>query len=232
MGASPIPVWQPSLLDLVDVPAIDLEFSGLERVWLDAQSWVDHAAGWLTGSDAVFEQVLETREWQQRSRHMYDRVVQEPRLTAPWDAASSEPLEPAILEEIRRALCDRYERAFDSVGFNLYRDGRDSVAWHADHIPEEIEGPVVALLSLGEPRPFRLRPKERGAGETRTFFVGRGDLLVTGGNTQRTWDHSVPKVAAAGPRISLAYRHGMDPKASAHKRSRPYDAAAAARPST
>jgi len=225
MAASPIPVWQPSLFDLLDSPSIDRSFERLERVWLDADSWVDHAPGWLSGSDVVFEQVLVTRVWQQRSRRMYDRVVQEPRLTAPWSEQSGDPLEPPILAEIRQALCDRYDRAFDSVGFNLYRDGRDSVAWHADRIAAEIEGPIVALVSLGEPRAFRLRPKERAAGETHSFFLGRGDLLVTGGNTQRTWDHSVPKVASAGPRISLAYRHGMDPRAYSHKRSEPYDAA-------
>ena len=55
-------------------------------------------------------------------------------------------------------------------------------------------------------------------GRSRTFMLGRGDLLVTGGKTQRTWEHSVPKVAQAGPRISLAYRHGLDPRAYAHKK--------------
>jgi alkylated DNA repair dioxygenase AlkB len=137
---------------------------------------------------------------------MYDQHVQEPRLTAPWSAHSGEPLVPTILEEIRVALSQRYERTFDSVGFNLYRDGRDSVAWHADRIPKEIEAPVVVLVSLGEPRKFLLRPT--GGGSSRSFMLGRGDLLVTGGNTQRTWEHSVPKVSRAGPRISIAYRHG------------------------
>jgi alkylated DNA repair dioxygenase AlkB len=221
VGASPISVWQPSLFSSGDAPAIDRSLSELERVWLDADSWVDHVPGWLGDSDVVFEQVLTTRAWQQRTRHMYDRRVQEPRLTAPWDAASGKPLQPGILEDIRQALCERYERTFDSVGFNLYRDGRDSVAWHADRIPPEIEAPVVALVSLGEPRPFRLRPKGQGANATRTFFLGRGDLLVTGGNTQRTWEHAVPRIAAAGPRISLAYRHGMDPDENAHKGSQP-----------
>ena len=222
MTASPIAAWQPSLFDHAEVPSVDVTFSRLERVWLDADSWVDHAPGWLRGSDDVFEEVLASRGWLQRSRHLYDHVVQEPRLTAPWDAASGEPLEPAVLEEVRRALCHRYDRDFDSVGFNLYRDGRDSVAWHADRIPAEIEAPVVALVSLGAPRPFRLRPKDRAAGGSHTFFLGRGDLLVTGGDSQRTWDHSVPKVASAGPRISLAYRHGMHPGRNAHKRSAPY----------
>jgi alkylated DNA repair dioxygenase AlkB len=150
---------------------------------------------------------------------MYDQTVQEPRLTAPWSAASGEPLTPPILEEIRLALSQRYEREFDSVGFNLYRDGRDSVAWHADHIRKEVEDPIVALVSFGEPRKFMLRPKDGGA--SRSFLLGRGDLLVTGGKTQRTWEHSVPKVAKAGPRISLAYRHDMDPSAYARKESTP-----------
>jgi alkylated DNA repair dioxygenase AlkB len=105
---------------------------------------------------------------------------------------------------------------FDSVGFNLYRDGNDSVAWHGDRIKKEIEEPIVVLVSLGEPRKFLLRPKE--GGKSTTFMLGRGDLLVTGGKTQRAWDHSVPKVARAGPRISLAFRHGMDPAAYAGKR--------------
>jgi alkylated DNA repair dioxygenase AlkB len=96
---------------------------------------------------------------------------------------------------------------FDSAGFNLYRDGQDSVAWHGDKIRKEIQDPIVALLSLGEPRKFLLRPK--GGGKSQAFALGHGDLLVTGGQTQRAWEHSVPKVALAGPRISVAYRYGM-----------------------
>ena len=158
-----------------------------------------------TGHVDVVE-ILRGRDWQQRSRQMYDQAVVEPRLTAPWSLESGRPLEPSILERIRLVLSDRYGRLFDSVGFNLYRDGRDSVAWHGDRIDKEIEDPIVSLVSLGEPRKFLLRSK--GGGASRTFMLGRGDLLVTGGKTQRTWEHSVPKVSRAGPRISLAYRHG------------------------
>jgi alkylated DNA repair dioxygenase AlkB len=203
---SPDLIWQPSLFGVEDVD-IDRSFSRLRRIQLDDEAWVDHAPGWVSGSDRVFVDVLAGRDWEQRSRRMYDQTVQEPRLTAPWTLRSSEPLEPPILEEIRRALSERYEREFDSVGFNLYRDGRDSVAWHGDRIPQEVEAPIVCLVSLGEPRKFLLRPK--GGGSSRTFMLGRGDLLVTGGLTQRTWEHSVPKVAHAGPRISLAYRYDM-----------------------
>jgi alkylated DNA repair dioxygenase AlkB len=216
MSSSPDVTWQPSLLDVGQAVTVDRAFSSLRRIDLDAESWVEHAPGWISQPDQLFEEILGSRTWQQRSRRMYDRRVLEPRLTAPWSLESGEPLRPPVLEEIRALLSERYGREFDSVGFNLYRDGRDSVAWHADRISKEIEDPVVALVSLGDARKFLLRPK--GGGKSRTFLLSRGDLLVTGGKTQRTWEHSVPKVAHAGPRISLAYRHGMDVAAYAGKR--------------
>jgi alkylated DNA repair dioxygenase AlkB len=199
--------WQPSLLETgVEVDA-DTSFSSLRRIELDAHSWIDFVPGWVTGSDALFAELLERIPWGQRSRHMYDRTVEEPRLTWLWRPPTG-PLEPEILERARRSLSERYEVELDSVGFNLYRSGSDSVAWHGDRITSEIEEPIVALLSLGEPRKFLLRPAEGGTSQG--FMLGRGDLLVTGGRTQRAWQHSVPKVAKAGPRISVAFRHGLD----------------------
>ncbi len=208
--------WQPSLFALDEEPKIDRSFSNLNRVDLDGGSWVEHVRGWVSGAERLFEELLAGIRWEQRSRHMYDKRVLEPRLTAHWNAASAQPLEPPILEEMRKALSTRYDREFDSAGFNLYRDGQDSVAWHADRIAKEIEDPIVALVSLGKPRKFLLRPK--GGGASRAFVPAAGDLLVTGGKTQRTWEHSVPKVAKAGPRISIAFRHGMDPSVYARKR--------------
>jgi alkylated DNA repair dioxygenase AlkB len=208
MSTSPHLNWQPSLFQAAAGTDIDEGFSGLERIQLDPASWVDFDPEWVTGSDALFAELLEGRDWGQRSRPMYDRRVKEPRLTSLWRATSGEPLEPPILERMRAALSTRYGRALDSVGFNLYRDGRDSVAWHGDRISKEIPDPIVALVSLGEPRRFLLRPKE--GGKSRAFQLGRGALLVTGGRTQREWEHSVPKVASAGPRMSLAFRHGLD----------------------
>jgi alkylated DNA repair dioxygenase AlkB len=210
--------WQPSLFG-DEEPAIDPDFRELKRIHLDDVSWVDHAPGWLSSSDKLFHEIVETREWNQRSRRMYDREVLEPRLTSPWFLDSGEPLEPGIIEEMRRLLSARYEVEFDSVGFNLYRDGQDSVAWHGDRIRKEIEQPIVVLVSVGEPRRFLLRPK--GGGKSTAFKLGDGDLLVTGGMTQRTWEHAVPKVKKAGPRISLAFRHGLDPKAYAGKKIKP-----------
>ncbi len=209
LGAvSSVPDWQPSLLDDHGEAAVDTSFSTLERVELDTESWVDYAPGWLGGADDVFADLLASTQWGQRTRWMFEKRVVEPRLTSFWRAELGTPLQPPVLEDARRLLSERYGVELDSMGMNLYRDGRDSVAWHGDRIAREIERPVVALVSLGHPRKFLLRPK--AGGPSRAFELGRGDLLVTGGRTQRRWQHSVPKVAnAAGPRISLAFRHGM-----------------------
>ena len=208
---SATPDWQPSLLDEAASPAVDETFASLVRVELDAESWVDYAPGWVAGADELFAELLTAKKWGQRTRTMFDKRVVEPRLTSSWRAASGKPLSPVVLEDMRRILSARYGIELDSMGMILYRDGRDSVAWHGDRIAREIERPIVALLSLGHPRRFLLRPK--GGGRSRPFELGRGDLLVTGGRTQRLWQHSVPKVATAvGPRISLAFRHGMSAK--------------------
>jgi alkylated DNA repair dioxygenase AlkB len=204
--ASSAPVWQPSLLD-TDAPGVDPGFDSVIRIDLDDESWVDHAPGWVSGSDRLFDELASNTKWGQRTRRMFDKRVLEPRLTSSWNEQSGQPLTPAVLEDMRDALSDRYRVRLTSMGMNFYRDGNDSVAWHGDRIAREIEKPIVALVSLGHPRKFLLRPK--GGGRSRVFELGRGDLLVTGGRTQRLWQHSVPKVAAAGPRISLAFRHGM-----------------------
>ena len=206
-------VWQPTLLDAVSGPDVDASFSGLVRVELDATSWVDHAPGWVTGSDELLADLVADTDWGQRSRWMYERRVAEPRLTAGWSLSSGRPLEPPVLERMREVLSARYGVTLDSMGLNLYRDGRDSVAWHGDRIAREIAEPIVALVSLGEPRPFHLRPKAAAGGRrvARRLLLGRGELLVTGGATQRAWEHSVPKVAAAGARVSIAFRHNAEP---------------------
>jgi alkylated DNA repair dioxygenase AlkB len=81
------------------------------------------------------------------------------------------------------------------------------VAWHGDRIDPAIADPVVALVSLGDARRFLIRPRWV-RGSSRSFALGHGDLLVTGGRFQREWQHSIPKAASAGARVSLAFRHG------------------------
>ena len=115
-----------------------------------------------------------------------------------------------MLTAAREALNARYGpelgEPFRTAGLCLYRDGRDSVAWHGDTIGRgRTEDTMVAILSLGTPRPLLLRP--RGGGTSLRFEVGHGDLLVMGGSCQRTWEHAVPKTSQpAGPRISVQFR--------------------------
>ena len=198
--------WQPSLwADQSTV--VDASFGDLQRTHLDEDSWVDHAPLWMSGSERAFEELLADVAWSQRRRWVYDREVDEPRLTS-WQRIGQESTAACQwLEDARVVLSTRYDVLFDSVGINLYRDGADSVAWHRDRIPAEIVDPIVALVSLGEPRTFLLRPQ--GGGKSRAFRLGHGDLLVTGGQTQRRFEHSVPKVKSAGPRMSVVFRHGV-----------------------
>lgn len=202
-------VWQPSLLGGSQEddagPRVDRAFTGLVRRQLDDSAWVDHVPTWVSGADEVFDTLLERVSWKHHTRRMYDNVVDQPRLTGTWKSSSGVPILP-IIGEMRDALAERYERDFTTGGLNLYRDGRDSVAWHGDRIPKEVVDPVVGIVSLGHPRTFRLRPK--GGGRSVPIVVENGDLIVTGGTTQRTWEHAILKTASAGPRISVTFRHG------------------------
>src|SRR5438552_2478382 len=196
-------VWQASLFAAYGEPAVDVSFDGLVRHQLDQESWVDHVPGWLGGSDELFAWLLHNVGWGEHDRLMYGRMVAQPRLTAPhW--SPEDPSTPAPLRAIAAALTERYGRTFDSVGANLYRDGRDSVAWHGDRIGRTVERPLVATISLGARRRFLMRPK--GGGASVKFEPDKRELLVMGGMSQRTWQHAVPKVARAGPRMSVTVR--------------------------
>lgn len=202
--------YQRSLFEGAD-PTFDANFAAMQRVELDDTAWIDIVPGWVASSDVLFEHLRTSLPWAQRERWIYDQQVREPRLTARWTLDSGITPRPAILERMRQALGTRYGVVFDAIGFNLYRDGRDSVAWHRDRIRPEVVRPIVPLVALGDRRRLLFRP--RGGGLSRPFGIGHGDLLVTGGDTQRSWEHAVPKVARSGPRISIAFRYGVDPRA-------------------
>ena len=203
-------VWQGSLLG-DDTPGFDPGFPGLVHHELAHGAWVDHLPTWLVGADEVFATAIATLGWGQRTERMYGEALLQPRLTA-WMPVAEIPEPLALLRDVGAALSRRYGVRFASLGANLYRDGRDSVAWHGDRIARELPTATIAIVSVGEPRPFRLRPRDGGA--SLGFALGHGDLLVMGGSCQRTWKHTVPKVAAAGPRISLTFRHAYPPEAA------------------
>jgi alkylated DNA repair dioxygenase AlkB len=198
--------WQASLFGDDGPVTVDTSFATLRREQLDEDSWVDYASDWLGGSDRVLADLMASGRWQQREVWMYDRRVREPRLTAGWSTDVDGSEVPDSLRLIAAAVSQRYGVDFDLIWVNLYRDGRDSVAWHRDRNHRTHRNPIVATVSLGARRPFRLRP--RGGRTAREFFPGQGDLLAMGGACQHTWEHTVPKTSAAvGPRISVTLRH-------------------------
>lgn len=183
-----------------DVLTVDPTFSGVSRVRLDDRSWVDVVRNWMSGSDALLSCLLDAVPWEQRDRWMYDRVVDEPRLTAEFRTLDDAP--HPMLVTMCAALSDRYGVPYDGLWLNLYRDHRDSTSWHGDRFSCRRPENIVPVLSLGARRRFLLRPLAGGASVALT--VSAGDLVVMGGRCQAEWRHSVPKQARpCGPRVSV-----------------------------
>jgi alkylated DNA repair dioxygenase AlkB len=200
--------FQGSLLDLCDEPAPGPLGGTVHRTMLSDGAWVDLRPGWVAGAGVLFDRLRQVVPWREERRRMYERVVDVPRLLCFY--AEGEQLPDPALDAARRALDEHYQAELGeplvTAGLCLYRDGRDSVAWHGDRIGRgRTEDTVVAILSLGTPRALLLRP--RGGGQALRHDLGHGDLLVMGGSCQRTWEHAVPKTArATGPRISVQFR--------------------------
>lgn len=179
----------------------------VERTPLTRGAWVDVRPGWVRDADAVLKALLDGAPWRAERREMYDRVVDVPRLVATYQ--EGDPLPHPTLARARDTLSAHYQpelgEPFVTAGCCYYRDGRDSVAWHGDTFGRgRSHDTMVAIISLGDPRRLALRP--RGGGQAIGFTMGHGDLLVMGGSCQRTWEHAVPKVAHAGPRVSVQFR--------------------------
>jgi alkylated DNA repair dioxygenase AlkB len=178
-----------------------------DRLELTRGAWVDVQRDWLHDPDEVFTALVERVPWRAERRAMYDAVVDVPRLVHTYQGG--EPLPHPSLSAARDELSAHYlpelGEPFVSAGCCFYRDGRDSVAWHGDTIGRgRTHDTMVAIVSVGDPRKLLLRP--RGGGESIAVTMGHGDLVVMGGSCQRTWEHAVPKVAHAGPRLSVQFR--------------------------
>jgi alkylated DNA repair dioxygenase AlkB len=199
---------QPSMWDLADEPALTPLGGRVHRHHLSRGAWVDQLTGWVTGSETVLEVLLGDIGWREDRRQMYEREVTVPRLLR-W-YGGDETLPHPVLTEARAALDEYYGpelgEPFVTAGMCLYRDGRDSVAWHGDRIGRgRSSDTMVAIVSFGSPRPLMLRPV--GGGESLRFPLGHGDLVVMGGSCQRTWEHCIPKTARpVGPRVSVQFR--------------------------
>jgi alkylated DNA repair dioxygenase AlkB len=164
-----------------------------------APATVDAATGW-----SWFEAFRESVSWGAQRRRMYDRDVDVPRLVASYRL--DDPGVPEDVLEAAGVAAAATGVAFTNAGLNLYRDGRDSVAPHNDHLYEITEGFPIVLLSLGATRRMTIRSKTRPR-RILDVDLEHGSLLVMSYETQKHYDHGIPKVnEAIGPRISLAFR--------------------------
>ena len=164
-------------------------------------------------ADRLFAELRGGIEWRQEVASLMGRRVTIPRLTA-WHGATGyvysgirltpAPWTPPLLA--LKALAEGLAgQIFNSVLLNLYRDGRDSVSWHADNEPGLGRDPVIASLSLGAVRRFQL--KHRRLPERLTLDLPHGSCLIMAGATQHHWLHQLPKTARdVGPRINLTFR--------------------------
>ena len=199
---------QPSMWDLAEAATLTTLPGRVARHELGDGAWVDHLPGWVSGSDEVLQVLLGDIGWREDRRQMYEREVAVPRLLR-WyggDATLPHPLLAEARDDLNRHYGPELGEPFVSAGMCLYRDGRDSVAWHGDRIGRgRSSDTMVAIVSFGSPRPLMLRPVGGGAGLK--FPLGHGDLVVMGGSCQRTWEHCIPKTAKpVGPRVSVQFR--------------------------
>ena len=192
-------------------PAVDADVE-FERIWLDKGSWVDVARGWVTAADSFHGALVEHTRWRQNRLWLYDHWVEEPRLYG-LPRNDGKPVHP-VLPELHRALDRRYGVRFGDVALAQYRDGQDGVAFHRDRELRWLDDTLIAVLTLGERRPWHLRPRSnrfahdvQNVGATHNVEPASGDLLVMGGRCQADWEHSVPKMRQPiGSRISMQWR--------------------------
>jgi len=181
----------------------------VERVQLDAATWVDVVRGFLPRADEIHDALIDAVSWEQGNVFRYERNVDMPRLNSMTPGRRAHD----ALAEAGVWLDQRYRVTFDGGALARYRDRRDSVGWHRDREMRWLDDTVIGVLTLGARRPFLMRPltARQMAYDDMTgvldFSPASGDLLVMGGRCQAAWLHAVPKTA--GPvrsRMSVQYR--------------------------
>ena len=166
-------------------------------------------------TEPLFQQIMNETVWEKPEMVMFGKKYSQAGLSTwytdteipyVYSGITRQPHQMTVaLANILRLCEDATSASFNSVLVNLYRDGNDSVSWHADN--EEINGsePVIASVSLGATRRFDLRHKE--SGETVLVDLEDGSLLVMSGLSQHCWVHQIAKTKSkVGPRINLTFR--------------------------
>ena len=165
-------------------------------------------------SERMFRSIMDETPWEARHIILFGKEVPQPRLAC-WygDLAYSysgitlypRPMTPTLLE-IKQRCEEATSTQFNSVLVNLYRDGQDSMGLHADDEPELGSEPVIASVSFGAERNFRLR--HRLTKELQQVSLASGSLLVMSGLSQACWMHDIPKTKKfVEPRINLTFRY-------------------------
>lgn len=189
--------------------------SGFERL-LDGDALLERE--FLTGNraDSLLQSCLQNIDWQQETLFLYGRHVQVPRLVAWYGDAQATyrysgknhiPLPwTGTLSSLKKMLESRLQVEFNAVLLNLYRNGDDSMSWHADDEAELGEQPVIASLSLGAERDFQFR--NRHAPDRKlNISLPHGSLLVMRNDCQRNWQHQLPKRKRCSEvRVNLTFR--------------------------
>lgn len=168
--------------------------------------------------EILYKELTDNIAWQQESIKFYGRKIPIPRLTAWYGDPNSSYTYSGILMTplpwtktlslLKSQIEERIQHKFNSVLLNQYRNGSDSVAWHSDDEPELGESPVIASLSLGASRKFELRSKVKSSPDKIELLLNSGDLLIMSGETQKNWQHQIPKMRRVKEsRINLTFRN-------------------------
>lgn len=178
---------------------------------------VTYIANFLSADQAseYFRRLYTDLNWQQETIMIAGRQQTVPRLVCWYGDAGAvyhysgtthypQPW-TAELVELKQKIETLTGWRFNSVLANLYRDGRDSMGWHADNEKALGRNPCIASLSLGQNRRFKLRHNKKI--ETLDLELASGSLLLMAGSLQHHWRHCLPKSQRImGPRINLTFR--------------------------
>ena len=167
-------------------------------------------------SASIMQALITEIDWQQYQIKIFGKTLDQPRLTAyygedhPYYAYSNIKLQPIpftpILLSIKNKIETLTSHQFNGVLLNYYRNGDDSMGWHADDEKELGTNPVIASLSFGASRTFQLHNRFQKSTPKQSIILNDASLLVMQGETQHFWKHQIPKQKNKGPRINLTFR--------------------------
>ncbi len=168
-------------------------------------------------AETLQKNLIEKIQWRQDKIKMFGKLLDQPRLTAFYGDAnkpysySGIMMAPVDWNEDLLFIKNRIEKfvniRFTSVLLNYYRDGKDSMGWHADDEKELGQNPIIGSVSFGETRNFQMRHKTQKEIKKVDIPLSNGSFLLMKGATQHFWQHQIPKTSRElSSRINLTFR--------------------------